>query len=404
MKLSIFTPSHRGDRLTEAWNSIKDQPFDEWVVLLNGDGLPLKLDDARVKQYRVDDCPPFVGALKRAACARATGDILLELDHDDLLVPGAVAKVRDAFERHPEAGFVYSNSLHCNGDFSKRERWSDAYGWQYREATFGGHVLDEPVAFAPTPAAVSRIWYAPDHLRAFRRQEYELAGGYDSTRRVLDDQDLMARLYLVTRFHHIDEPLYVYRVHGENAWLKHNEEIQSGVMPLYEKNIERMALVWAARENLRALDLGGRMERREGYASVDLKDAEVIADLNGTWPFADSSVGVIRAFDILEHLTDPLDTMKEIYRVLAPGGYVFAQVPSTDGRGAFQDPTHRSFWNENSFLYYTHANWGRFIDFAVRFQAVQRYTTPTDGLGVCWTVAHLVSLKGGFRPPGILEI
>jgi len=43
--------------------------------------------------------------------------------------------------------------------------------------------------------------------------------------------------------------------------------------------------------------------------------------------------------------------------------------PSTDGRGAFQDPTHVSFWNSNSFWYYTRADQNRFIDCPVRFQA-----------------------------------
>jgi SAM-dependent methyltransferase len=45
--------------------------------------------------------------------------------------------------------------------------------------------------------------------------------------------------------------------------------------------------------------------------------------------------------------------MKEIHRVLAPGGILLSHTPSTDGRGAWQDPTHVSFWNENSFWYWT---------------------------------------------------
>jgi len=32
--------------------------------------------------------------------------------------------------------------------------------------------------------------------------------------------------------------------------------------------------------------------------------------------------------------------MKEIYRVLCDGGWAMIEVPSTDGRGAWQDPTH----------------------------------------------------------------
>jgi hypothetical protein len=45
--------------------------------------------------------------------------------------------------------------------------------------------------------------------------------------------------------------------------------------------------------------------------------------------------------------------MNELYRVLADHGVAEIIVPSTDGPGAFQDPTHRSFWNRNSFRYYT---------------------------------------------------
>ena len=45
--------------------------------------------------------------------------------------------------------------------------------------------------------------------------------------------------------------------------------------------------------------------------------------------------------------------MEDIWRVLKPGGMFNAMVPSTDGRGAFQDPTHVSFWNINSWLYYS---------------------------------------------------
>jgi O-antigen biosynthesis protein len=233
---------------------------------------------------------------------------------------------------------------------------------------------------------------------------YEKAGGYDSSMKVLDDQDLMCRLYKEAPFHHIDRGLYVYRIHGENTWLKNNKEIQTNVWRLYDKYANDLADAWADRQGLKKIELGGRFIARKGYVSVDLKDADVCCDLDNDWPFADSSVGVVRGIDLFEHLKDPIHTMKECARVLAPGGWVFAQVPSTDGRGAFQDPTHKSFWNENSWLYYTHQNWAKYIDTPVRFQAVRTYTTEKDGRGVCWTIAHLINLKGGYRPPGLIEI
>jgi len=136
---------------------------------------------------------------------------------------------------------------------------------------------------------------------------------------------------------------------------------------------------------------------------VDRREADVVCNLNDPWPFADGTVGLIRAYDVIEHLRDSLHTMREMYCVLAPGGYAVLSVPSTDGRGAFQDPTHVSFWNENSFLYYTDREWAKYIDCPVRFQAIRLLTTPKDPMGVCWTRAHLMKL-GVERVPGRVSI
>lgn len=443
-RISIFTPTHDTRFLRECYSSIKDQPFDEWVVLLNHGAKAIDFGDARVRMVQAPaGLPPFVGALKAHACSLCTGDIFVELDHDDLLFPDAIAEIKRAFEDEA-VGFVYGNACNVNADWSKPKPYGAEFGWRHRGARFerrtedgglrsedGGlktedgrvraEELDEHVSFEPSPEAVSRIWYAPNHPRAFRRSVYEAVGGYRAEMRILDDLDLMCRMYLATTFKHIDRPLYVYRIHGENTWLRNNREIQANTMRIYDEYIERMAIRGAGTKGLRCLDLGGRFggglpkngdspSERGGravqspfsgrYASVDLKDADVCCDLNGTWPFADSSVGVVRAFDVFEHLREPLHTMRELYRVLAPGGWAFVQVPSTDGRGAFQDPTHVSFWNENSFRYYTEARFARYIDTPVRFQAVRLFTGAKNADGVCWTSAHLVSLKDGYRPCG----
>ncbi len=50
---------------------------------------------------------------------------------------------------------------------------------------------------------------------------------------------------------------------------------------------------------------------------------------------------------------------------------LLSQTPSTDGRGAFQDPTHISFSNSNAFWDYTRADQNCFIDCPVRFQATR---------------------------------
>ncbi len=399
MKISIFSPTHNTIFLREAYDSIKGQNFYEWIVVFNNGAEVIDFDDPRVKPFVLTCAPKWVGPLKAFACEQATGDVLLELDHDDLLTPNAVAEVRKAF-RDPEIGFVYSNTIHATGDFQKVNRFSEVYGWKYREVKFNGHDLDEHISFPPSPDCISRIWFAPNHLRAFRKSVYDQVRGYNKEMRILDDLDLMCRMYLVTKFKHIDKGLYVYRVHGENSWLRYNAEIQENVYRIYDQYIDQLVM----RLNGEKIDLGGRKNAAIGYKTVDLKDANILADLNSEWPFKDDSFAVIRACDVFEHLKDPLHTIKECYRVLKPGGWLMGQVPSTDGRGAFQDPTHVSFWNENSFLYYTHRDWAQYIDTPVRFQTPRIYTTEKNEMGVNWVKFNLISLKDGYRPPGMVDI
>lgn len=401
--ISVFTPTHDTRYLQDAYEGLCAQTDQDWrwTLLYNGGAKQVGFSDRRVLEVSTDDKSSFVGALKAKACEAAPGDILLELDHDDILRPTAIAEARKAFEDE-SVGFVYSNPLICNMDWSLRPRYRG--NWKYRQTEHDGRVLDEPVTPEATPASVSRIWFAPDHFRAFRRDVYESVGGHDAGMRVLDDQDLMCRLYTKTNFKHIDQGLYVYRVHDKNCWIQHNKEIQSNVMRLYDKYIEGMALSWAAKNGLAALDLGGRMASKPGYTTVDRKDADIVCDLDGDWPFRDSSVGVIRAMDVFEHLKDQIHTMKECSRVLAPGGMVLMQVPSTNGLGAFSDPTHKSFWNILSFDYYTKAQKARYIDTPVRFQATRLYETERNPEGVVWVIAHLLNLKDGYSPPGEILI
>jgi glycosyltransferase involved in cell wall biosynthesis len=380
--ISIFTPTNNSEYLPEVYKSLLAQtdPDWEWVIIYNNGGVPMTFDDPRVKSNIVYRAPEWVGTLKHVACGMCTGDILLELDHDDLLMPTAIAEVKAAFT-DPEVGFVYSNTVWATGEFTKTERFDERYGWRYREVSLNGRVLDEHIAFEPTPEAVSRIWWAPNHLRAFRTSLYKEIGGHNVEMKILDDLDLMCRMYEKTKFKHIDKPLYVYRVHGQNSWLRYNDEIQKGVYGIYDKHIHAMASKWC---------------RGKGLLEVNLSSAQMY--------FEDNSVGVMHATDVFQKMSNPIQVMRRVSKALIPGGWLFCQVPSTDGRGAFQDPTHVSFWNENSFDYYTKSQWAGCIGTPVRFQAPRLYTTEKNDKQVCWTIAHLLNLRDGYRPCGLVEV
>lgn len=103
-------------------------------------------------------------------------------------------------------------------------------------------------------------------------------------------------------------------------------------------------------------------------------------DLRKKWPWEDSSIDTIRAQDGPEHLASKLHFMNEAWRCLQPGGLLDIFVPTTDGRGAFQDPTHLSWWTPNDLFYYVEcfAEWIRFHE-AYGIKARFKVPNTTDG-------------------------
>jgi SAM-dependent methyltransferase len=259
-------------------------------------------------------------------------------------------------------------------------------------------------SWKPTSQALAFIWYAPDHVRSWRREVYRNVGGHDKKLSICDDHDLMIRTYLVAKMHHIKKPLYIYRVTGDNTWLERNEAIQRITVELAHKYGFQLAEKDADDRGLLKVDMGGGLYPKPGYMTVDQADADIICNLDDGIPLPDNSVGVLNASHVIEHLKDPIKTMREIHRVLAHGGWAMIEVPSTDGRGAWQDPTHVSFWNEHSFWYYTNRDKAVFIrNNDIRFQTY-RLETWESAPQIPVVTAWLVAIKEGERYPGVLGI
>lgn len=105
------------------------------------------------------------------------------------------------------------------------------------------------------------------------------------------------------------------------------------------------------------LNLGCGFRKVEGFINIDNRpevEPDLVHDITQGLPYRDNEVDEIVAVDCLEHLErmEVLRLMDEIWRVLKQGGIFKHRTPSSDGRGAFQDPYHKSFWNINTWKYY----------------------------------------------------
>ena len=419
MKFSIITPEHSKENipfLLELYQSITQQTYKnwEWVVYVNGscgvsDIPDVIRNDVKVRVIQGTNTTINIGEIKNLAFNHGSGDVLVEVDHDDVLTSDCLEELAIAY-RDETVGFVYSDNavLHMTSEFVP---YDPCYGWTHQTFDWGGKKLIHMHSFEPSSHSVRLIWYAPDHVRSWRTTVYKEIGGHNQQLSICDDHELMIRTYLHTTMKRIPKVLYIYRVTGKNTWIERNQTIQIKTVELFHEYGQKLAERDAYLKGLLCVDIGGGINPYPGYLAIDLRqDADIIHDLNDGIPLADNSVGVLNASHIIEHLHDKNKIMSEIHRVLAPGGWAFIEVPSTDGRGAFQDPTHVSYWNENSFLYYTDAYLAGFIDNkTIRFQEHRKQTWfPNDwlkNLNVCVTTAWLVAIKDQTeRIPGVLKI
>lgn len=137
------------------------------------------------------------GATKLIGLNKAKGEIVGFVDCDDYLHEQAVERMVGAHLEFDNVGLVYSNAFEVDS-------WGKTKGLlnKSRKLNAGETILDEDCAF---------------HFATWKRKYYELcAYGFSSKFNIAYDLDLYYKLEEVSDVVYIDEPLYYYRVHGNN--------------------------------------------------------------------------------------------------------------------------------------------------------------------------------------------
>ena len=146
------------------------------------------------------------------------------------------------------------------------------------------------------------------------------------------------------------------------------------------------------------IDLGCGKNKKEGYFGIDIKNfngVDLVHDCNYLIPLEDNCADEIIANHFLSSIEPHkrIHIMNEIWRLLKPNGIFRSYTASSDGRGAFQDPQHYSFWNANSFYYYTKDELRDLYDIKAKFDIIKLDTTIKDNYDVCFVTADLRAIK-----------
>jgi glycosyltransferase involved in cell wall biosynthesis len=239
-KISVFTAAcNSGHRILRPMKSLVNQTYKdfEWVIVDDSEGhetmkvLESMADfDARVKVFKPGKKSGRIGEVKKWACGLCTGDILVELDHDDELTMNCLEDISQCFKQNHDVGFAYTD---CAEVFENGQNWEYPLGWgmgfgSYRNETYQGKVY-RVTNYPPINAKTIRhIVGAPNHARAWRKSVYDKIGGHNPDIHVADDYELMLRTFLYTRMAHIQKFGYIqYRNEGgNNQTFVRNREIQ----------------------------------------------------------------------------------------------------------------------------------------------------------------------------------
>jgi O-antigen biosynthesis protein len=278
------------------------------------------------------------------------------MDHDDSLTSEAFGELLGASRAIPD-GFYYSDFVNVRPNGTS-EVFGRKYGWETYRTMIGGRAYRATSAFDPSARSMCEIFYAPNHVRAWSRKAYELSGGHDPDIFVGDDHDLVCRTYLSgVPFVHIKKPIYVYRRYEGNSFIEYNGLVQSQQKENKEKYLHRLVAEQARRSGKLLLDIGRESECPEGWTSFDVLALAGKRNID----LEPGSVGAIRAYDVMQRVpqVEIVPVMNSLYELLEPSGWLLTATPSVDdgnggvGLGAFQDPSHKSYWSRNNFFYFT---------------------------------------------------
>jgi hypothetical protein len=197
--LSVVIPYYRGaGTIREAVRSVVDQTLQADEIVICDDGSPDDLESAlgplreRVEIVRKEN--GGISSAMNAAARAASGELLVQLDQDDVFLPRRLEAIAAAVAAHPEADVVATDAL----------------------IEYAGERVARLAELHPFPASGRRralltscfvLW------PAIRRSRLLAIDGYDESFAVMQDWECFIRLALDgAPIAYVDEPLYRWRL------------------------------------------------------------------------------------------------------------------------------------------------------------------------------------------------
>lgn len=132
--------------------------------------------------------------------------------------------------------------------------------------------------------------------------------------------------------------------------------------------------------NYSHINLGCGDKYKEGFCNVDSGNCRKDLSWNletFPWPIPSNVAGNIFASHLLEHIKKEnlISFMREVHRILKPGGIVEIYCPHYTSMNAFTDFTHQYFVTEDTFSYFCrdgkHRSFGKI--YGIDFEFIEQH-------------------------------
>jgi glycosyltransferase involved in cell wall biosynthesis len=254
--MSIITSTfNSGHKILRPLRSLQSQTYQDWEWIIWDDSkddvtykqlLELQEKDLRIRVFKAPMHSSYIGEMKRLAGSLATGEYIVEIDHDDDFHPDLLKWIHDAGNAHPDAGFFYTDWAELTEETYEPSIYGEFFGLGYEMhifqwSKFHNCYIATANAAPPNALTLSHIVGVPNHVRAWRTSLYDKIGRHNQFLSVADDYELILRSYLETNFCHIRTcGYYQYRNRDGNFTFHRNALIQHNVANIYRHYKDRL--------------------------------------------------------------------------------------------------------------------------------------------------------------------
>ena len=141
---SLFTPSFNSfHKIMRVYESLKLQTLKDWEWIIMDDSPDDKhfqflrqnvSHDNRIRFYRHSQNNGSIGNVKNETVGLCRGKYVLEMDHDDEILPDVLQDAANLFDEKPEVGFIYMDCV-CLYESGENQWYGDfickGYGGYY---------------------------------------------------------------------------------------------------------------------------------------------------------------------------------------------------------------------------------------------------------------------------------